>query len=224
MEVDLIGRLQDGKRQALGIEEGSDVGPILIPQYYFSKNARVDWERGTVAAIGKIFHEVRVKWEREPPDPTRSPRPAHWIHTRELEGIWELGPPTEPEGFIDPREEWEKQLLDEWLLKHELLGNPEVQPEPQAPRDTLSSEPAPEKRKEAHTPSKDKGRPSKKPEIKRAIDILLQRGVDLANMPRQKAYKAVRQCAAKELNSNIKLGFTDAVIHRSLFKRFGPLR
>ena len=105
LKSDLVGRLRDGKRQALGIQEGSDAGPILIPQYYFSKTAEVDWEKDIVAAMGKIFHEVRVKWEREPPDQARPRQPTRWIHPRELEAQSELGPPTEPEGF--PGEQWE---------------------------------------------------------------------------------------------------------------------
>jgi hypothetical protein len=221
----LMGRLRDGTLQALGIQEGSDAGPIQIPQYYFSKTAQVDWEKDIVAAIGKTFHEVRVKWAREPPDPTRPVQPTRWIHQRELEALSELGPPTEPEGFIDPSEQGEWESPDETLPRNaKPPNNPEVERELQSTNEALPSQPAPEKHEEAHSPSKVRGRPSKTPEIESAIEILLERGVDLGNMPRGEAYKAVRACAAKELNSNIKLGFSNPVIHRSLFTRFGLLR
>jgi len=36
LKNDLIDGLLGNKRQALGIEEGSEAGPILLPQYYFS--------------------------------------------------------------------------------------------------------------------------------------------------------------------------------------------
>jgi hypothetical protein len=217
LQSDLIARLRDGKLQAIGIQEGSDAGPILIPEYYFVKTAQFDWENDVVTAAGKVFHGVRVKWEREPGESTR------WIHPRELEARWELGPPTELEGFVDPSEQWEQELLDEALPR-----DAEPPDKLTVERETLSSddappiEPLPEKHDNA--PSKTRGRPSKVPEIERAIDILLKTGVDLANMPRSKAYKKVRECAAKELNSNIKIGFADPVIHRSLFRRFGQLR
>jgi hypothetical protein len=225
LQSDLIGRLREGKRQALGIQEGSDPGLILIPQYYFSKTAQFDWENDIIVAIGKVFHEVRVKWEREQPGQGRALKPTQWIHPRELEAVRELGPPTDPGPFVDPCEQCEQDPLEEMLPSEQ--GPPNnlwVQREPQSLNDALPSEAAPEKHEESYAPSKVRGRPSKVPEIERAIEILFERGIDLANMSRQKAYKAVRQCAANELNSNIKLGFTDPVIHRSLFKRFGPLR
>jgi hypothetical protein len=95
---------------------------------------------------------------------------------------------------------WERGTVADFGKKFHQVR---VQPEPQSPEDALPSESAPEVHEEAHAPSKTAGRPSKVPEIERAIEILLERGVDLANMPRRKAYKAVTACAAKELNSNI---------------------
>jgi hypothetical protein len=56
------------------------------------------------------------------------------------------------------------------------------------------------------------------------IEILLANGVALAKMPRLKAYKAVRECAARELNSDTQIGFSDPVIQRALLNRFGPRR
>lgn len=125
------------------------------------------------------------------------------------------GEPSEPV-FIDPGlVRGERQSAE--AREPERPKNPEVQPEPQSPEDALPSEPAPEKHEEV-------GRPSKGPEIERAIEILVGRGVDLANMPRLKAYKAVKACAAKELDSNTEIGFSDPVIQRSLFRRFGRRR
>jgi len=91
-------------------------------------------------------------------------------------------------------------------------------------RRPIASATMPERHEETPSPSKVRGRPSKTPEIERAIELLLSKGVDLAKMPRPKAYEAVRKCAAGELNSDTLIGFTDPVIQRSLFSRFGPRR
>jgi hypothetical protein len=57
LQGDLIGRLRDGKLQALGIQEGSDAGPIQIPQYYFSKTAQVDERR--ISSLLSAKHSMR---------------------------------------------------------------------------------------------------------------------------------------------------------------------
>ena len=200
LEMDLVARLEYGDLQAIGIEGGSDPRAVFIPPYYFSRAAEINWERGTVADFGTKFHEVRVEGPRMAVDePSAEPV---FVDPRLVRGEPESAEAREP---APPK-------------------NPGIRPEPQSSEDALRSEPAPEKHEEAHAPSKTPGRPSKVPEIERAIDILLERGVDLANMPRRKAYKAVRACAAKELNSNVKLGFADPVIQRSLFERFGRRR
>src|SRR5271166_2301476 len=75
--------------------------------------------------------------------------------------------------FVDPRPvRGERESAE--AREPERPKNPGVQPEPQSPEDALPSEPAPEKHEEA-------GRPSKGPEIERAIEILVGRGVALAN-------------------------------------------
>ena len=56
------------------------------------------------------------------------------------------------------------------------------------------------------------------------IDILLKKGVDLAKLPRPQAMAEIRNCAANELNSDINIGFSDPVLQRVLFRRFGPRR
>jgi hypothetical protein len=71
LEVDLLSRLEDAQLQAYGIEEGSDAGPILIAEYYFSKTAKLDYANDAVTALGKRFYEVRVQGDREPTDETR---------------------------------------------------------------------------------------------------------------------------------------------------------
>jgi len=76
LEIEIKFRLADGELQAIGIEEGSDVGPILIPEYFFSKTSEVDWYKETVTALGKKFYEVRVRDDpvlREPPEPPDEP-------------------------------------------------------------------------------------------------------------------------------------------------------
>ncbi len=78
MEQELIWRISDGEFQAFGIEDGSDAGPIHIPRYYFSKTAQVDWDRETVEALGKKFHQVKVQCEREPESPKEVPLSEPW--------------------------------------------------------------------------------------------------------------------------------------------------
>ena len=73
LEIDLIARLEDGQLKAYGIEEGSDVGPVLIAGYYFSKTCKIDYQDDTVTGLGKKFYEVRIQRQREPlPEPQPS--------------------------------------------------------------------------------------------------------------------------------------------------------
>jgi hypothetical protein len=161
----LIDDLRTGKRQAFGVQEGSDAGLVLVPPYYFLKTAEVNWEKDIVRTAGKIFYGVRVKWEREPPDPTRPRKPAQWIHQRELEALSELRPQTEREGFIDPSEEWEQESLDQ-TLSSDLTQSIEpseftVQSEREAPRDAPQSKP---------------GRPLLVPKVRQVVRELIDQG------------------------------------------------
>jgi hypothetical protein len=249
LQIGFLARLYAGERRVVGNEGGSDAELIQIFQGYFSKTAEVDWEKDIVAALGKIFYEVRVEWQREPPDATRPRQPALWIHPRELEAQWELGPPSAPEPF--PGEQWEWEALDETLPNEppsstepseftvqggrELQrdtprseptpssGEPLTQAEQEAAEETPPSESTPAKFGQAPSPLK-VGRPSKVPEIEKAIELLLVRGVDLGRMTRPKAFAAIKECAANELNSNVKIGFHNSVIQVCLFRRFGPRR
>jgi hypothetical protein len=249
LQIGFLARLYAGERRVVGNEGGSDAELIQIFQGYFSKTAEVDWEKDIVAALGKIFYEVRVEWKREPPDVTRPPQPARWIHLRELEAQWELRPPTEPEPF--PGEQWEWEALDETLPNEPppsgepseftvqsgrepprdtprseptpASGEPLTQAEQEAAQQMPPREPTPAKLGEAPLPLK-VGRPSKVPEIEQAIELLVGRGVDLGRMTRPEAFAAIRKCAANELNSNIKIGFHNSVIQVCLFRRFGPRR
>jgi hypothetical protein len=99
----------------------------------------------------------------------------------------------------------------------ELLSDSEVIPEPEL-------EPAPMQTDEAYKQALRRGRPSKEEEIEGAINILLARGIDLTTMPRPNAYNAIKNCARTELKSNTKIGFSDPVIQRALFRRFGRRR
>jgi hypothetical protein len=90
-------------------------------------------------------------------------------------------------------------------------------------RRPIASEAAPKAIEEGPSPSGARGRPSKTPEVERAIDYLLEKGVALAKIPRPDAYKAVRK-AANELKYNTEIGFSDPVVRRALSRRFGPRR
>jgi hypothetical protein len=171
LKVDLIGRLGAGKLQAFGIEEGSNAGPIPIAQYYLTKNAKVDWEKDIITAAGKIFHEVRLKWEREPVEEGRPLKPTRWVHQRELEQL-ALGPSTDLEGFIDPSEQWEQESLDEALSNEPpSSGEPSefmVQSERELTRYKPRSEPTPSLKR--------MGRPLLVPKVRRVVRELIDQG------------------------------------------------
>jgi hypothetical protein len=201
LEIGLVDRLESGNLQAYGIEKDSDVGPVPIAKYYFSKTAKLDYGNDTVTALGKRFYEVRVQGKREPTDETR---PSE----RELS--------IPPGVMIDPYD-----LKGPWRLE---LPEETLPSDPNEGADRREPEPAYELPSSEGSPSRELGRPSKSAEIERAIEILLANGIPLAKMPRPKAYRAVRECAARELNSDTQIGFSDPVIQRSLLKRFGPRR
>jgi hypothetical protein len=235
LEIDLIARLEDGKLQAYGIEKGSDVGPIPIAKYYFSKTAKLDYVNDTITALGKKFYEVRVQGEREPTDETRPSErevsvppgvmidPVEISIQRKRERERErLEPPSVARTFNEPHEITGQ---GEGEPQHETLpGEPTRASEPQGFTTSIESESAPKLPSREASPPRDAGRPSKSAEIERAIEIILADGIVLAKMPRPKAYRAVRECATRELNSDTQIGFSDPVIQRSLFKRFGPRR
>ena len=249
LKADHLDQLRAGKRQAIAVQESSDAGLVLTRQHYFLKTAEVDWENDKITSAGKTFHGVISPWGRELPDEGQPPKPTQWIHPRELEGQWELRPPSAPEPF--PGEQWEWEALEETLPneppsstepseftvqgERELLrdtprseptppsGEPPTQAEQEAAEETPPSESTPAKFGQAPSPLK-VGRPSKVPEIEKAIELLLGRGVDLGRMTRPKAFAAIKECAANELDSNVKIGFHNSVIQVCLFRRFGPRR
>jgi Cyanate lyase C-terminal domain len=59
LKLDLIARLYAGELKAIGIEGASDTGPILIPQYYFSKTAEIDCPRAKSACSTKCRRAAR---------------------------------------------------------------------------------------------------------------------------------------------------------------------
>ena len=169
-------------------------------------------DEDTVAAFGKKFHAVRVQGERErePPHETQpnelEPAP-HIIDPREISAQRDRGPsdetlPSEPEPSDEPPIKEERESADEML----------------------PGKPTPEKGEEVHSPSNVRGRPSKTLEIEQAIESLSGKGVDLTKMSRRKACTEIKKCAARELKSNTEIGFSDPVIQRALFKRFGRRR
>jgi hypothetical protein len=166
LKVDHLDRLRAGKHQVLGIQEGSDAGPILMAQYYFSKTAEVDWEKDKVTALGKIFHEVRVKWEREP-DEGQPPKPTRWIHPREFEALLKLGLPSDPGPFPGEQLEWEP--LDDMLPNEPPPGESSefgAQNERELPRDRPRSEPTPSQKR-------GRGRPQVIPNVREVVRELI---------------------------------------------------
>jgi hypothetical protein len=202
LQDNLVARISAGELQAIGIEGGSGTEPSLIPQRYFWR-PEIDWEKETVESLGKKFFEVRVQGERGPADVAV----------------------TEPQ-LVDPRliEREPESAVETLPNKPAASYTAPIQGAREPGAETPLSEPTPKKLEETPAPSRGRGRPSKTPEIEQAIDILLARGVNLAKMLRPKAYDSVRECAASELNLDITIGFSDPVIQRSLFGRFGPRR
>jgi hypothetical protein len=153
MERELIWRICDGEFQAFGIEHGSDAGPIPIPKYYFSKTVVVDWDRETVEAFGKKFHEVRVQGERErePADEARLSGPLTIIDPYEITAQRE-------------RERLRETPPDEPEPSHE----PPIQAELETTSETPPSEPAP-----SHKPRM--GRPPLIPWVREVVRELIDR-------------------------------------------------
>jgi hypothetical protein len=194
LEDEVVARLSSGELQASGIEYGSSDGPIPISKNYFWKGAEIDFDKDTVAALGRKFGQVTVRGNREPI----------------AESLTEMV-------AVDPREILAQLKLTE---VRELPDDPGVIDEPISPAKSRPSEAAPQELiKEAQ-----RGRPSKTPEIEQAIDILLEKGVGLAKLPRPQAMAEIRNCAADELNSDVNIGFSDPVLERVLFRRFGARR
>ena len=236
MEHELIWRICDGDFQAFGIQHGSDAGPIPIPKYYFSKTVVVDWNRETIEAFGKKFYEVRIQGqqEQEPPDemqPTEPQSGPYVFDPRELSAQRKR---EREQGRLDDtlrsvpttsREPHETTDQGERDPRHETLpSEPTRASEPEESAVPIGPESAPELLSTETSPRRGPGRPDKSAEIDQAINLLLGRPVDLAAMPRQQAFRAVRKCAASELKSNINIGFSDPVLQRALFRRFGRRR
>jgi hypothetical protein len=194
LEDEVIGRLSSGELQAFGIEYRSAGEPIAIPKNYFWKRANIDFDNNTVAALGRKFGQVTVHGERAPL----------------AENLPEIV-------AVDPLQfQTELNFLHVGSAETEPEGDPGVVNEAEASAELgLSYSTSQEFFEE-----KQRGRPTKLAEIEQAIDILLAKGVDLASMPRPKAYKAIKKCAEIELKSNTKIGFSESVIQRALFRRF----
>lgn len=198
LEDEVAGRLSSGDLQAFDVEYRGAGEPIAIPKNYFWKGAEIDFENDTVAALGRKFGQVKIQGKREP--------------------IADISPEI---AAVD---------LQQILAELKPLRNVSVAPN------------WPAKPSVAHTPEKTvlplpsrmasqqfirkarRGRPSKTDEIEQAIDMLLKNGIDLAAMSRPRAYKAIRKCAEGDLKSNTKIGFSDPVIQRALFRRFRERR
>jgi hypothetical protein len=197
LEDEIIGRLSSGELQAFGVEHGSATGPIAIPKNYFWKGAEIDFDNGTVASLGRKFGQVTIQGKREPIVET-------------LLEVVELDPQQLQANI--------PELLNKLPTEPSRPEDPCVILEPVSPTVPLLSAAASQELVDAPR----RGRPSKEDKIGEAIDILLKKGVDLAKLPRPQAMAEIRKCAANELKSDINIGFSDPVLQRVLFRRFGP--
>jgi hypothetical protein len=198
LEDEVVGRLSSGELQAFGIEYRSVGEPIAIPKNYFWKGAKIGFDNDTVASLGRKFGQVTVRGKREP--------------------IAETLPEVVA---IDPQ-----QILAELKLPNKLCAVPD---DPEYPAvihaPSAAAEPPPsDAGPRENIKRAQRGRPSKTPEIEQGIDILLEKGVGLAKLPRPQAMAEIRNCAADELNSDVNIGFSDPVLERVLFRRFGRRR
>ena len=198
LEDEVIGRLSSGELQAFGIEYGSTGEPIAIPKTYFWKGAKIDLDNDTVTALGRKFGQVTVHGDREPMADNLPD-----IATIDLQQILaELKP----------------------LRKAPVAPNRPANPSAAHTAEKILRLPASTAPFQKVIRKSRRGRPSKTDEIEQAIDLLLKNEVDLAAMPRPRAYKAIRKCAEGDLKSNTKIGFSDPVIQRALFRRFRERR
>jgi hypothetical protein len=197
LEDEVIGRLSSGELQAFGIEIRSAGEPIAISKNYFWKGAKIDFDNDTVASLGRKFRQVTVQGKREPIVET-------------LPDVVEVDP-QQPQANIP-------KLLNELATEPSLPADRCVILEPVSPAVPLPSASASQELIDAAR----RGRPSKEDKIGEAIDILSKRGIDLAKLPRPQAMAEIRKCAANELKTDINIGFSDPVLQRVLFRRFGP--
>jgi hypothetical protein len=65
LKDDLMDRLYADQLRAIGVEGVSESGPIYIPQHYFLKTAKINWDKDAVASLDKEFYNVKVQSERE---------------------------------------------------------------------------------------------------------------------------------------------------------------
>jgi hypothetical protein len=93
LKQDLRDRLYAGQLCAIGVESESGGGPVYIPEYYFLKTAKIDWEKGTVAALDKEFYHVAVEGERQPAD--EAPTGPGLVDPRLIQSQLELEPVAE---------------------------------------------------------------------------------------------------------------------------------
>jgi hypothetical protein len=66
------------------------------------------------------------------------------------------------------------------------------------------------------------GRQSKEEEIAAAIKGLTAAGVDLQRLPRKEAYSRIKDYARTKLQANTDVGYSEAVLQRTLLRTFGP--
>jgi hypothetical protein len=99
--------------------------------------------------------------------------------------------------FLDAKIDWHGNKLTNFGVTY---GPARVRRRP------VASEATPKAIEEGPLQSRARGRPSKTPEVERAINDLLEKGVALAKIPRPDAYKAVRK-AASELKYNTEMVF-----------------
>jgi hypothetical protein len=199
LEAEIIGRLSSGELKALGIEYGTTSKPMVIPKNFFWKGAEIDLDGDTVAALGRRFGQVTVQGDREPLV-ENSPE----VIAIDLK---EIPPGRDPVREVS-------------AAKNSPANTSAVH----TPRNTARTRPAGADSWPRDISGGRRGRPSKTHEIEEAIDMLLKNGVDLAAMPRPRAYKAVRKCAEGDLKSITTIGFSDPVIQRALFRRFRERR
>jgi hypothetical protein len=197
LEDEVAGLLASGELQASGIEFRSTGDRIPIPKSYFWNGAKIDFDNDTVASLGRKFGQVMVQGKREPI----------------VENLPEMIA-ADPQQIVA-----ERKIINEPSVVPDRLANRTVTHAVTSVPPLRSEEASQQLPKESR-----RGRPSKTDEIEQAIEILIKGGTDLIMMPRPAAYRAVRKCAETNLKANTKIGLSDPVIQRALFRRFGRRR
>jgi hypothetical protein len=193
LEMDLMARLEEGELQAIGIEGGNNPSLVLIPQFFFSKTAKIDLDAGTVTDLGKKFHQVRViEGPREAEDvPSTGPGPIQIIDPKLIRGDWETAAesvPSEDEPANKAPIQAEQELVGETLSSEPEPPNGRLIPSERKPTEEATAN------EQASSNKRGMGRPPLVPKVCEVIRELIGRG-EFAGLDKWEIERLIRRKA-----------------------------